>query len=107
MSRSETSATTTPTARLGTRLNSEWDGPVLREVCAEAEAAEARYGSFTSTHEAFGVLSEEVAELLQAIRANALESVRTEAIQVAAVALPLAEGCREYPAFAARSGGKS
>ena len=79
--------------------------PAVRyEIVAEADAAASRYGPFASTHEAYGVLTEEVAELLDAIRANALESVREEAIQVAAVAMRLAECCRGLPGFAERSG---
>jgi NTP pyrophosphatase (non-canonical NTP hydrolase) len=77
---------------------------LLDEVQAEASRAQARYGDFTSTHEALGVLTEEMAELLDAIRANALESIRAEAIQVAAVAMRLAVHCRYHAAFAARSG---
>lgn len=76
---------------------------VLLEVREQVDHATHRYGSFASTHEAYGVLAEEVAELLTAIRANALESVRMEAIQVAAVALRLAYHCRDHAAFEARS----
>jgi len=73
---------------------------------AEEEIAKAtlRYGDFSSTHEALGVLAEEMAELKDAIRANALESIRMEAIQVAAVALRLAENCRTNTGFQRRSG---
>lgn len=60
---------------------------------SEVEAAAARYGAMQSTHEGYGVLAEELAELLDAIRANALAAVRHEAIQVAAVALRLAAAC--------------
>jgi hypothetical protein len=77
---------------------------ILEEVLAESCGAASRYGPFSSTHEAYGVLIEEVAELLDAIRANALESVRHEALQVAAVAMRLAECCRDHDAFARRSG---
>lgn len=71
---------------------------------AEAEVATARYGPFRSTHEGYGVLAEETAELLDAIRANDLDAIRAEAIQVAAVALRLAEQCRDGQAeFVERS----
>ena len=80
------------------------DGRLWEELFTEMNGAAARYGSFTSTHEAFGVLAEEVAELLDAIRANKLESVRGEAIQVAAVALRLAASCRNNGSFQSRSG---
>ena len=58
-------------------------------IVAEADRAQARYGPFTSTHEALGVLVEEVDELKQAIRANKMGSVSMEAKQVAAVSARL------------------
>lgn len=67
----------------------------LEVLLSRAGAAEARYGPFTSTHEALGVLTEEYYELIEAIRANALEVVRSEALQIAAVALRCAEACRQ------------
>lgn len=76
---------------------------IINEALDEMRRATERYGVFASTHEALGVLLEEFAELTQAVGANALESVRMEAIQVAAVALRLAAHCREHAAFAARS----
>ena len=59
-------------------------------VVEQIDQAERRYGDFTSTHEGLGVLIEELRELEDAIRANATESVRLEAIQIAAVATRLA-----------------
>jgi hypothetical protein len=76
---------------------------VMHEVRMEADTADRRYGPFSSTHEAYGVLAEEMAELLAAVRANRLESVRLEAIQVAAVAARCAACCRGHAAFAERS----
>ena len=83
----------------------------LQEIEAEARQAEAKYGAPTSSHESLGVLYEEFQELTQAIRGNYIEDVRREAIQVAAVALRLAEHCRIDIAqqmgqteFSARSG---
>lgn len=78
---------------------------VLADVEDEIVAATEKYGPFMSTHEGYGVLAEEVAELLEAIRANAMESVRSEAIQVSAVAARLAACVRENGEFRARSGG--
>ncbi len=80
----------------------------LCAVIGEAEEAQRRYGDFTSTHEAFGVLAEEVSELLDAIRLNDCASIRDEAMQVSAVALRLAETCErelagEAMGFGARS----
>ncbi len=70
----------------------------------EAEHASAEYGPFASAHEALGVLLEEVQELAEAIRGHSLEFVLREAVQVAAVALRLAEQCRESSeAFQKRS----
>lgn len=77
---------------------------VEREIEEQMKGAEVRYGPFKSAHEAYGVLAEEMAELLDAIRANASESVRSEAIQVSAVARRLAEYCRNDTSFMDRSG---
>lgn len=85
---------------------------MIDRIQAEADRAKARYGDYTSTHEALGVLVEEMDELREAIRSNMLPAVEREAIQVAAVALRLAEACHaalrvEYnkplPAFMERS----
>lgn len=81
---------------------------LMAEIAEEMTSADLIYGPFTSTHEAYGVLAEEVAELLEAIRKAKrgphLEPVREEAIQVAAVAARLARCCRDHRAFATRSG---
>ena len=70
----------------------------------EAVKARGRYGDFTSTHEAYGVLCEEVDELLSAIRANMADEVFEESVQVASVALRLAEiVSRRDPEFMDRS----
>lgn len=79
-------------------------GEVIGEVIAEAAGAESKFGPFTSTHEALGVLTEEVAELVEAIRSNKAESVRREAIQVSAVSARLAQFCTLHADFALRSG---
>jgi NTP pyrophosphatase (non-canonical NTP hydrolase) len=57
----------------------------------EVAYADSRYGPFKSTHEGLGVLVEEIAELTDAIRSNNLDSVASEALQVAAVAFRLAQ----------------
>ena len=75
----------------------------LKRVQDEADAAERKYGPFASAHEGYGVLAEEVAELLDAIRSNQRVSIEDEAIQVSAVALRVARCCR-IGAFARRSG---
>ena len=63
----------------------------------EIISANERYGPFTSAHEGYGVLAEEVAELLSAIHSNKRESVRSEAIQVAAVAWRIALSMNHFP----------
>lgn len=74
----------------------------LYAIGQEAARADERYGPFTSTHEALGVLTEECDELREAIRANDLEAVEHEATQVAAVAMRLKRACH-LAAFRARS----
>jgi NTP pyrophosphatase (non-canonical NTP hydrolase) len=65
-----------------------WTHPQdIYELEAEIDRADRRYGDYASTHEALGVLAEEYHELVAAIRANKSESIRAEAIQVAAVAI--------------------
>lgn len=68
---------------------------LLERVMEEVGVADGRYGPFASTHEGLGVLIEEVDELREAIRSNVLIAVEREAVQVAAVALRLAEACHE------------
>lgn len=69
---------------------------VVLEAHEAAIAAHDVYGDFASMHEAYGVLAEEVAELFDAVRmrqtdTQRLPSIRAEAIQVACVALRIAE----------------
>lgn len=72
---------------------SEVDAMIRHEI----EKAELRFGDPASTHESYGVLAEEMAELLDAIRANRSESIRLEAVQVAAVATRLAYALSSVP----------
>jgi hypothetical protein len=65
----------------------------LEVMLKEADAAELRYGPFTSSHEALGVVTEEYHELVGAVMSNDLDRVRAEALQVAACALRFAEAC--------------
>jgi NTP pyrophosphatase (non-canonical NTP hydrolase) len=74
------------------------------QLQAEIARADARYGPFRSSHEGYGVLAEEVAELLDAIRANDAPSIVREATQVAAVAMRLAESMRTDAECYERSG---
>jgi NTP pyrophosphatase (non-canonical NTP hydrolase) len=66
------------------------ESAIAKIIGDEMNMANDRFGPFTSAHEALGVLTEEMRELEDAIRMNALESVRLEAMQVAAVAWRLA-----------------
>jgi NTP pyrophosphatase (non-canonical NTP hydrolase) len=60
-------------------------------IAREERDAHQKYGPFASAHEGYGVLVEEVAELLDAIRNNHQESAQWEACQVSAVAWRLAK----------------
>ena len=64
---------------------------VYDDVTKEMIGAEEKYGDFTSTHEGLGVLTEEVTELVEAVRSNIPGNVYREAVQVAAVAIRMAE----------------
>jgi hypothetical protein len=75
-----------------------------QEILRQIEYAQRRFGDMASAHEAYGVLLEEVAELLDAIRANNAHLARDEALQVAAVAIRLADHCTDCAAFRKRSG---
>lgn len=59
---------------------------ITNDLIARIGAATERYGPFASTHEALGVASEEWDELREAIRSNDLDAIRSEALDLAAVA---------------------
>jgi len=75
---------------------------LTEELSDEMNRARVRYGDFASTHEALGVLTEEYQELIEAIHGNRMDRIQTEALQVAAVAMRLAEAC-ERTGFVSRS----
>lgn len=75
----------------------------MQEIAAHIDAAQSRYGAFASTHEALGVCLEEWDELRQAVQRNALESVREECIDLAAVLIRLAGSIRTEAQLRARS----
>ena len=62
-------------------------------ILPEIKRSEERFGTFHSSHEALGVLIEELEELTMAIRENDRLSVEAEAVQVSAAALRLAHCC--------------
>lgn len=84
------------------------DRSAWAELRDEVRRADKRYGPFLSTHEGYGVLAEEMLELLQAIQSNVKNDIDEEAMQVAAVAMRLVHVCRmrgkAATEFAARSG---
>lgn len=76
-------------------MNHEWE-QVLSDVSVEAENAQAKYGDFASMHEAYGVLAEEVREFFDAVCLRQSydgrpDLIRQEAVQIAAVAMRIAE----------------
>lgn len=71
----------------------------------EIHDAQVKYGHFASTHEAMGVLWEEVAELIDAVRSNKRADIIKESMQVAAVAFRLADQLdMQHPDLLERSG---
>jgi len=75
----------------------------LKEIIDHCERAQDRYGNFASTHEALGVALEEWDELRDAVHSTNIESIRDEAIDLAAVLLRLAMQCRTATAMRYRS----
>ena len=67
--------------------------PLISNILRQVNYADNRYGPFTSSHEGLGVLMEEVAELVGAIRRNDIQDIEREATQVSAVAMRLAYCC--------------
>ena len=59
------------------------------EVADKLAELDGRYGPPASTHESLGVITEEMAELISAIRSNKIQSIRMEAFDVAVSALRL------------------
>jgi hypothetical protein len=68
---------------------------VIKSVLSQVSHADERYGPFKSSHEGFGVLAEEVVELLDSIRENDIVGIKIEAIQVSATALRIAVCCED------------
>lgn len=66
--------------------------------------ADERYGPFASSHEALGVASEEWDELREAIRANDLDAIRSEALDLAAVLVRLWAQLGDDESMRGRSG---
>ncbi len=66
-------------------------GNYLEVVREELARATAKFKPFTSAHEGFAILKEEVDEMWDEIKANNIVAARIEAIQVAAMALRFLE----------------
>lgn len=66
---------------------------VLGMVEIELRRATSLHGEFHSPHEGYGVLAEEMDELMDALRANDLVQIREEAVQVAAMAARIVLDC--------------
>lgn len=64
-------------------------------VTREVTRQEDKFQPFHSKHEMYGVLSEEVYELLQALHANQHEQFMKEAKQCAAVCIRFLEECTD------------
>jgi NTP pyrophosphatase (non-canonical NTP hydrolase) len=60
---------------------------VLVRVKEELISATEKFGQFNSVHEGLGVITEEYAELIDAIRSNNHDEIMNESIQVAAMAV--------------------
>jgi len=78
------------------RVTTRWDGIetkidlAMSRVQDEAKTKALERGLFTSSHEGYGIIAEEVAELLDAIRNNDAKEIVREAIQVGASGMLLA-----------------
>ena len=65
------------------------ENKAIDAVRRELDTSTQKYGAFRTTHEAYGVLKEEVDELWDACKKNDLQGMEDEAIQVAAMAIRL------------------
>lgn len=72
-------------------------------LIARIDASQDRYGDFSSTHEALGVFMEEWAEVLDAIRANDIEAIRKECLDLAAPLIRLHDQLATCEALRRRS----
>lgn len=75
----------------------------IDEIVNRCETAQLKYNDFASVHEAMGVALEEWQELISAVHANKIESVRWEALDLAAVLIRLATQCRSSESMKQRS----
>ena len=66
------------------------------EVNDELQRAYSLHGPMRSTHEAYGILAEEMAEFFDEVRSNNLERAIAEATQVAASAVRFIMDAKEW-----------
>lgn len=69
---------------------------VIDKIEDRIRKASALYGDFSSTHEAMGVALEEWDEFRDAVRANDLQAVEHECIDLAAVLIRIARNLRDF-----------
>ena len=86
-------------------------GVISDDLCSRIATADRIYGPPASAHEMLGVIAEEYAELIEAVRSGKIGSVEWEALDLAAACIRLADACYVGPtttpalhAFAERSG---
>lgn len=75
---------------------------ILSVVGRKMESAHSKFGPFASSHEGYGVLAEEMSELIDAIQSNDRDRVESESVDVAAVAARIA-ACCHVESFRVRS----
>lgn len=68
---------------------------IMAEIHDELKEAESKFGSFNSPHEGYAVILEELDEMWDEIKSKegTHESIRREAIQVAAMAVRMIQDC--------------
>ena len=77
----------------------------MAQLIDRIESADATYGCPASAHEMLGVIAEEYAELVEAVRRGKSGSVSWEALDLAAACIRLADACEQAAEpFATRSG---
>jgi len=80
-------------------------GEVSDDLCSRIATADRIYGPPASAHEMLGVIAEEYAELIEAVRSGKSGSVEWEALDLAAACIRLAYACEQaMEPFAKRSG---
>lgn len=73
-------------------LHNTMNAETINAVVNEAARAKDTYGVFNSPHEVLGVLAIELHEMGMEVHARCWSKARTEAIQIAAVAMRFADG---------------